>query len=64
MKDNETCESMTEQQQLEKDARMGKVLYSIRAKFYDRYNVRQDCDNNIEELIFDKFDELEKGESK
>jgi uncharacterized protein YdcH (DUF465 family) len=38
---------------------MAKQLYSIRAKFYDKYLIKQDYDYMIEDLILGKIDELE-----
>ena len=52
-------ETTTPEAQLKVDAEMGKKLYSIRAKFYDKYNVKRDVDHDIEELIFSKLDELQ-----
>ena len=57
--DKSKCETTTKYQQHFNALAMCEILYSIRAKFYDRYNVRHDCDYSIEELIFDKLDELE-----
>ena len=55
----DNVETTTPEQELKVDALMGKKLYSIRAKFYDKYNVRRDIDYDIEHLIFNKLDALQ-----
>jgi hypothetical protein len=43
----------------EENAIVARAFYSIRAKFYDRYNIKHSCPYTLEKLIFDKLSELE-----
>lgn len=50
---------MSKEQENKENEIMAKQLYSIRARFYDKYKIRCDCDYMIEDLIFNKIIELE-----
>jgi len=59
------CEREPSQESLNKqNAEIAKQFYSLRAKFYDKFNIRHDCDNIFEDLVMNKFEQLTKKAKK